>query len=349
MSDQTRELHIQNVSVSFGADRPAVNSASLTIPCGRVVSLLGPSGSGKSSLLRAVAGLEPITSGDITFSGHVWSDETTSLPPEKRSCGVVFQDFALFPHLDAQDNVGFGLKQLSGRNRKTRIQSALETVELAHKAKSYPHELSGGEQQRIALARALAPRPDIMLLDEPFSGLDRRLRTELRWTTIQALRQSGTAALVVTHDAEEAMTLADEIALMTDGEIIQTGAPDHVYLNPVSESAARLMGDIEVFEGQVTDGVISTPLGTLPAENLEPGQSAKVLIRPEGIVIGQAGPDSVSGRVIDRLVRTGYADLVIVLCDDLKVTARIGLSLNAKAGDEVHLRLEQDFVTVIAD
>lgn len=349
MSDQSRELHISDVSVSFGAERPAVNSASLSIPCGRVVSLLGPSGSGKSSLLRAVAGLEPITSGDITFSGQIWSDETTSLPPEKRRCGVVFQDFALFPHLNVQDNVGFGVKQLSGRDRKTRILSALETVELAHKARSYPHELSGGEQQRIALARALAPRPDVMLLDEPFSGLDRRLRTELRWTTIQALRQSGTAALVVTHDAEEAMTLADEIALMTDGEIIQTGAPDHVYLNPVSESAARLMGDIVVFKSQVSDGLISTPLGAVPAEHLKPGQPTKVLVRPEGITLGQAGPDSVKGRVIERLVRTGYAELIIALSDNLQVTARVGLSLNAKAGDDVHLRLEQDFVTVIAD
>lgn len=339
-----RTLSLDQVSVSYGPNRIAVNAVDLQIASGEVVSLLGPSGSGKSSLLRAIAGLEPVSGGTIRFDQSEWSSMGSTLAPEKRRCGVVFQDYALFPHLTALQNVAFGLTQLKGRERHDRAREILAGVELADRQKAYPHELSGGEQQRVALARALAPRPVVMLLDEPFSGLDRRLRTDLRLTTIEALRSAGAASLVVTHDAEEAMTLADRVALMHDGKIIQVGPPDEVYLKPASLRAARIMGEVVTFSGVVQDQHVDTPLGRIQADGQSDGAPVHVLVRPEGI---QLSNDGVTGTIKERFVLTGYVDLLVTLNSGKTLTARVTLDSQQKAGDEVHLRLLDHYVNVV--
>ena len=342
-----RKLEAEAVTVSFAPGRPAVDGASLSLTCGRVTALLGPSGSGKSTLLRAIAGLERLDAGAVRFEGRIWSGDQTHLPPEDRRCGVVFQDYALFPHLSALDNVAYGLKGPKAE-RRARAHDQLAGVELGHRAGAFPHELSGGEQQRVALARALAPGPDVMLLDEPFSGLDRRLRADLRETSAAALRASDAATLLVTHDAEEALALADRIALMSEGRIIQTGAPDALYLKPSSLAAARLLGDVEAFDARVQDGAALTPLGAVEAEGFENGAAVTVLLRPEGVVVGAAAQNGALADIIERRAAAGYARLTCRLEDGRTLQARASLADSIRPGDAARLRLDPHFASVVA-
>ncbi|MFY0637110.1 ABC transporter ATP-binding protein [Maricaulis maris] len=280
MADTRTVLSIRGAERRYRADHAALAGADLDLQAGRITALLGPSGSGKSTLLRAIAGLERLEAGSIRLGDTVWNDATTHIPPEARRVGMVFQDYALFPHMTALANVAFGL---TGPDKNARALAQLDAAELGHRAKAYPHELSGGEQQRVALARALAPEPTVVLLDEPFSGLDRRLRGELRERTVDTLRAAGTTALIVTHDAEEAMAVADELALMDGGLIIQTGAPDDVWMSPVSATAAKLLGDVEIIEARVTAGQAETPFGPVDANGFDDGQPVSVLIRPRAL------------------------------------------------------------------
>ena len=211
MTQAQTVLSIRGAEHRYRADHAALAGADLDLRAGHITALLGPSGSGKSTLLRAIAGLERLDAGSIRLGETIWDDKQIHLPPEARRVGMVFQDYALFPHMTALANVAFGL---SGADKKAHALAQLEVAELGHRAKAYPHELSGGEQQRVALARALAPHPAVVLLDEPFSGLDRRLRGELRERTVDTLRAARTTALIVTHDAEEAMAVADELAFV---------------------------------------------------------------------------------------------------------------------------------------
>ncbi|MGZ8370686.1 MAG: ABC transporter ATP-binding protein, partial [Caulobacteraceae bacterium] len=210
----------------------AVDGASLTLNAGEITCLLGPSGCGKSTLLRLIAGLEPVDGGEIVSGGKPISGKGVHLAPEARGVGMVFQDYALFPHLTVLGNVEFGLRRAPAPERRNRAMAELERVRMAGRAGAWPQALSGGEQQRVALARALARSPKAMLLDEPFSGLDGRLKAEVRDTTLSALRSAGVATLLVTHDAEEAMMMGDTIALMRDGRILQSGSPRDCYLKP---------------------------------------------------------------------------------------------------------------------
>ena len=259
---------------------------------------------------------------------------------------MVFQDYALFPHMSALDNVAFGLTGPRARKRD-QARARLEGVELADKAGAYPHELSGGEQQRVALARALAPSPDVMLLDEPFSGLDRRLRASLRETTARALREAETAALIVTHDAEEAMAVADSIALMAEGRIIQTGAPEALYLSPETETAARLLGDVEAFDARVGAGRAETPLGAVEADGFEDGAAVRVLVRPEGVIVGRAHDAGAFATVAERRAAGGRAVLGVTLEDGRQVRAGVGLTETIRAGDGVRLRLDPRYAAVV--
>ncbi|KPP81592.1 MAG: ABC-type iron(III) uptake system ATPase component FbpC [Oceanicaulis sp. HLUCCA04] len=329
-----------------GDDGVAVNGASLALHAGQVTALLGPSGAGKSTLLRAVAGLERLHAGEIRSDGHVWSGPGIHLAPERRRCGVVFQDFALFPHLTAIQNVAFGLRHLSGAARRQRVMESLAAVELTHRARAYPHELSGGEQQRVALARALAPEPAVMLLDEPFSGLDRRLRTDLSAMTLDVLRRSGTASLIITHDADDALASADDIALMERGTIIQSGRPDTLYLAPSSESAARMLGDVEAFASKVENGAAQTPLGDVSARQPQ-GSAVTVLVRPEGIVIGHSDAQGLPGSIVSRRPAGPVVAMVIELRTGERVTARAPVSHAARTGDTVSLSLDPAFVSVV--
>ncbi|MGP1353688.1 MAG: ABC transporter ATP-binding protein [Parasphingopyxis sp.] len=278
--------------------RPVLRAVDLDLRKGAVTAVLGPSGAGKSTLLRAIAGLERIDSGTIACNGELLTDGAVRVQPEDRNIGIVFQDFALFPHLTALGNVLFGLRRQPRAARREIAMAKLAAVELADKANAYPHTLSGGEQQRVALARALAPEPEIILLDEAFSGLDARLREALRETTLDALKASGAAVLIVTHDATEAMFMADELALMVDGAIVQSGPPAAVYRSPVAASAARLLGEVNEWSGRVKSGALATPFGSLAAPDIADGVLATALVRPEGVVLtaAETGRYRIAGR-----------------------------------------------------
>lgn len=272
-------LEIRNLTCRYGG-RVVVDDVSLSVMPGQVTCLLGPSGCGKSTTLRAIAGVEMQSSGEILIDGALVCDTVFRVPPERRSVGMMFQDFALFPHLDVERNVAFGLSGAAGAKR-TRVEALLERMGLRHLIDKYPHELSGGEQQRVALARALAPRPRIMLMDEPFSGLDNRLRDEIRDFTLDILKEEGAGVVLVTHEPEEAMRMADEIALMRDGRIVQQGAPYNIYNAPVDLRAARFFSDVNVLRGTVQGALTDTPFGQFLAPGHADGDAVDIVIRPQ--------------------------------------------------------------------
>lgn len=337
---RVKTLRIRGARRAYTREHAALADASLDLKAGEITALLGASGSGKSTLLRAVAGLERLDAGEIEADGSVWTDGRTFLPPEQRRVGLVFQDYALFPHMTALDNVAFGL---TGADRKTIALAQLTAVELGDKAGQYPHELSGGEQQRVALARALAPKPSVVLLDEPFSGLDRRLRSDVRRRTVEVLRASGAAVLLVTHDAEEALETADQLALMNDGRIIQAGAPQDVWFNPVNETAARLLGDVLCAEAVVADGRVSLPVGDV-ATTIADGQPVTALVRPQGISLAAGGALD----VLDLTYSGPVCEVSFRAADGTLWSAIAPATLRLKVGDRVSATLDPDFVTLIA-
>jgi iron(III) transport system ATP-binding protein len=276
------------------AGRAVADDVSLTLMPGQVTCLLGQSGCGKSTTLRILAGVERQDSGRVEVEGRTVSDDRVHLPPEMRRVGLMFQDFALFPHMTVESNIAFGLG--SGREvRRRRVDELLERVDLAGFGAKYPHELSGGEQQRVALARALAPRPRILLMDEPFSGLDERLRDGIRDATLDLLKEEGTAVLLVTHEPGEAMRMADEILLMRAGRIVQSGAPYNIYNRPVDRRAAAFFSDINVIRGRVQGALTDTPFGQFLAPGVPDGADVEIIIRPQHLRIdfdrGGRGPN----------------------------------------------------------
>lgn len=283
MSEQTPRLEIRNLTRSFNGRR-VVDDVSLRVMPGQVTCLLGPSGCGKSTTLRSIAGVDMQDSGEIYIDGNLICDTVYRVPPEGRSVGLMFQDFALFPHLSVADNVAFGLKGTRAEKR-ARVEELLKRVDLLRFIDEFPHNLSGGEQQRVALARALAPRPGIMLMDEPFSGLDNRLRDDIRDETLAVLKEEGTAVLLVTHEPEEAMRMADEIALMRHGKIVQQGAPYNIYNAPVDRKAAAFFSDINVFRSPVNGLLADTAFGQFMAPAVPDGAEVDIVIRPQHIKI----------------------------------------------------------------
>jgi iron(III) transport system ATP-binding protein len=285
MVSDVNDLAIEHLSHRFGPVL-AVNKAELSVGAGEVVCLVGPSGCGKTTLLRVAAGLERLQEGRVMIGGAVMADPKGSVPPEGRNVGIVFQDFALFPHLTVRGNIAFGLQKHSTAERDQMVAQALERTGMAGYAATYPHQLSGGQQQRVALARALAPRPRVVLLDEPFSGLDTSLRHRVRDQAAEILRESGIATLMVTHDPEEAMYLADRIAVMNKGSIRQVGTPDEIYLKPADAFVAAFFGDVNQFDGVVRDGQVMTTLGPVAANGITNDKAVEVLVRPEALMIG---------------------------------------------------------------
>jgi iron(III) transport system ATP-binding protein len=260
--------------------RAVLLDVSLSLRAGEVTCLLGPSGCGKSTLLRVAAGVERQTRGRVLVNGRTVAEPGRYLPPEQRDIGLIFQDFALFPHLRIEDNVAFGAKG-AAQERKARALGLLERVGLGEHLGRYPHQLSGGEQQRVALVRALAPRPPILLMDEPFSGLDNRLRDGIRDETLEILKEEGTSVLLVTHDPEEAMRMADEIALMRHGRIVQRGRPYSIYNAPVDREAAMFFSDINVIHGVVHNFQTNTPFGLFLTPGLADRSEVEIIIRPQ--------------------------------------------------------------------
>lgn len=283
MSDSPPRLEIRNLVRSFGGRR-VVDDVSLSVMRGQVTCLLGPSGCGKSTTLRMIAGIETQDSGSIWADGNLLCDGRHRVPPEGRGVGLMFQDFALFPHLRVAGNVGYGLAG-SASMKRARVEELLGKVGMLRHIDAYPHELSGGEQQRVALARALAPRPKIMLMDEPFSGLDDRLRDDIRDETLDVLKAEGAAVLLVTHEPGEAMRMADEIALMRDGKIVQKGAPYNIYNTPSDRDSAAFFSDINVVPAEVHGALADTAFGQFLVPGVTDGAPVDIVIRPQHVKI----------------------------------------------------------------
>jgi iron(III) transport system ATP-binding protein len=311
-------LEIRNIHRYFDG-RAVVDDVSLQIQAGQVTCLLGPSGCGKSTTLRMIAGVEMQDSGEIYVDGKLICDTMFRVPPERREIGLMFQDFALFPHLSVADNVAFGLNG-SKDEKRLRVEELLQKVSLTRFIDDYPHQLSGGEQQRVALARALAPRPRIMLMDEPFSGLDNRLRDGIRDETLTLLKEEDTAVLLVTHEPEEAMRMADEIALMRGGKIVQQGAPYNVYTRPSDKASVAFFSDINVLKSQVNGALADTPFGQFLAPGIADRTDVDIVFRPQHVRIdfdrAGRGPlptatDGVPARAVVKRARyLGHESLV---------------------------------------
>jgi iron(III) transport system ATP-binding protein len=303
----TTLLELDDVAVAYGDDQ-VVHDVSLRLEAGHIGCLLGPSGCGKTSLLRAIAGFEPLVRGRISLQGEEVSRSGFMLAPEARRVGMVFQDLALFPHLTVVDNVAFGLRSLPPAARRERADRLLDMVGLADYARQYPHQLSGGQQQRIALARALAPRPQLLLLDEPFSGLDLELREELAGQVRGVIKREGITAMLVTHDQHEAFAMADEIGVMRAGRLHQWGRGSSLYRRPADAFVAKFIGEGVMLSGRVrSERSVSTELGVIEIEvpaDQAPGDRVEVLIRPDAVLLD---PDSaIQAEVTDRVFRGGF-------------------------------------------
>jgi iron(III) transport system ATP-binding protein len=290
-------LTFEDLSRRYG-DTLALDRVSLDIEPSEILCLLGPSGCGKSTLLRIAAGVERPSSGRVLLDRQEVAGPERFVPPEQRGVGLMFQDFALFPHLSILDNIAFGLKSLTRREAKAEAHAALERVGLSHYAGEYPHILSGGEQQRVALARAIAPRPSVLLMDEPFSGLDPQLRDKMREETLAILHETRATSIVVTHDAEEAMRMGDRVALMRKGRVVQTGKALELYRAPKDILAARTFSDLNEVAARIDQGSAVTPLGRFAANGLADGAEAIVCVRQRGVRLLPPG-EGVPARVLD--------------------------------------------------
>ena len=338
-------LTFDNMSRRFG-DTLALDRFSIDVEPGEVLCLLGPSGCGKSTLLRIAAGVERPSSGRILLDEQEVAGPNRFVPPEKRGVGLMFQDFALFPHLSILDNVAFGLKSLTRSEAKAEAYAALERVGLGHYAGEYPHILSGGEQQRVALARAIAPRPSVLLMDEPFSGLDPRVREKMREETLAILHETHATCIVVTHDAEEAMRMGDRVVLMRKGSVVQTGNALDLYRAPKDILAARTFSDLNELPARVEQESAVTPLGRFFAGGLPDGAEAIVCVRQRGVRLLTAG-QGVPGRVLDTRF-LGDVALVEVAVQglDAPILARVRESDVPPLGVEVGVGIDTGAVLV---
>ena len=333
-------LRLEHVWRRYG-ETNALQDVTLDVPAGKVLCLLGPSGCGKTTLLRIAAGIERPSSGSVLVDGQEVAGPNCFVPPEKRGVGLMFQDFALFPHLTIVDNVAFGLRSLTKSQGRAEAMHALQRVGLAQYAKEYPHILSGGEQQRVALARAIAPRPGVLLMDEPFSGLDSQLREAIREDTLAIVREAHATCIVVTHDAEEAMRMGDRVALMHDGRIVQTGTAPELYRAPTSLFAARTFSDLNEIRACVRAGRAETPLGTFSAAGFADGTEVVVCVRQGGVRLLNQG-EGTPGRILDTrfLGDVGLVEVAVQGLDD-PVLARVREADVPAQGAEVGVAVDK--------
>jgi iron(III) transport system ATP-binding protein len=300
-------LVLNGVTRHFGRVA-ALEDVSLEIGAGQVLCLVGHSGCGKSTLLRTIAGIETLDAGSIMIDGTPVSGPGVFVEPEHRRVGFMFQDYALFPHLSVRDNIGFGLGRLPRAERRARIDSILGSIGIEALADRYPHMLSGGEQQRVALARALAPQPRLLLMDEPFSNLDRGLRDRVRHETLSIVRELGMTAVVVTHDPEEALAIGDMVALMQKGRLVEMGSGERIYDAPWTAYAAAFFSSMNIIPAQLIANVLETPLGRFPAPALK--GVPKVLLRPQSITLSETG---LPAQVLDRSILGEIEELLLAV------------------------------------
>jgi iron(III) transport system ATP-binding protein len=301
-------VRLSSVGRSYGPVR-AVKDLDLAVAKGEILALLGPSGCGKTTTLRLIAGFESPESGSVEVGGRTVAGPGTDVPPERRRVGMVFQDYALFPHLSVEQNVAYGLP--NGKTRQGRVEEVLALAHLDGLGDRMPHELSGGQQQRVALARALAPEPAVVLLDEPFSNLDASLRVRVRSEMREILRDAGATAVFVTHDQEEALSLADEVAVMMRGTVVQSAPPEELYHRPASREIAGFVGDANFIPGTVEDGHVRCELGTIPISGDGAGE-VEVMIRPEALVL-RALPNG--GATVEDREFYGHDQLLVLRLD----------------------------------
>ncbi|HVE94011.1 MAG TPA: ABC transporter ATP-binding protein [Acidimicrobiales bacterium] len=329
-------VELRGVSRSFG-EITAVRDVSLTVPTGSIVALLGPSGCGKTTTLRVVAGFETPDAGTVTVGGRIVAGPGAWVPPERRRVGMVFQQLALFPHMNVGGNVGYGLRGMSRAARADRVKAMLELVDLAGYERRRPEQLSGGEAQRVAVARALAPAPDVVLLDEPFSSLDVGLRVDVREQVVRILREAGATAILVTHDQDEALSLGDEVVVMLGGAVAQAGAPESVYRQPASAAVAEFLGDANLLDGEVTGGRLASVVGPLTVDARD--GHATALVRPEDLDLIEDDDGTAEVREVQYF---GHDQLVTLSVGGATVRARLHAQRRFSLGARVRIVVRDD-------
>ncbi|HSJ23620.1 MAG TPA: ABC transporter ATP-binding protein [Longimicrobiales bacterium] len=343
-------LEARHLSKRYGTSTHiALNDVSLDVGRGEVLAVVGESGSGKTTLLRLIAGLEIPTDGEVLLNGHVASSARGCVPPERRGVGIVFQDYALFPHLTVLENVAFGLQTLRRKQQRERALQALSLVGLLEYGGRYPHELSGGQQQRVALARAMAPQPALLLLDEPFSNLDVMLKEQVREEVGEILRKAGTTAIFVVHDLDDVLSVADRIAILRDGRLQQIDTPAEVYRKPADEYVARLFGTTSLLPATPGEGGFETRVGFVPSAAARDLSGPVVLsVRPEDVVVGSANGGA-TATVRQVRYRGSHNELVLALAGtpELTLIARVAADRSPVTGDAVSVCIAPDGVRIL--
>lgn len=348
------QLDVQDVHIAYGGP-DIVKGVSLELDIGSIGCLLGPSGCGKTTLLRAIAGFEPVRAGEISLGGRVVSSACCFLPPEKRRVGMVFQDLALFPHLSVADNIAFGLRHLAAGTRRKRVAELLVLIGLEASGPLFPHQLSGGQQQRVALARAMAPRPELLLLDEPFSSLDMEIREKLAREVGRILKQEELTALLVTHDQFEAFAMADEIGVMAEGTLQQWDTAYNLYHRPRTRFVADFIGEGVLLPGVVrADGAVETGLGPLQGvgngtagNKPAAGSRVSVLVRPEDVVHDDASP--LKAQVLRRDFRGANILYTLRLSSGHPVQALVPSHCSHAGGEMIGIHADVRHLVLFAD
>jgi iron(III) transport system ATP-binding protein len=334
-------LEVENLRHAYG-EQEVVRGLSFSLARGAIGCLLGPSGCGKTTVLRCVAGFESIQEGEIRLAGKVVSGRGVMLPPERRRIGMVFQDYALFPHLPVSGNIAFGLHDMRGEDRAARVAELAQLVGLSASLDKYPHEISGGQQQRVALARALAPRPELLLLDEPFSNLDVDLRERLSLEVRDIIKASGATAVLVTHDQQEAFAMADEIGILHEGRIQQWDSPYNLYHRPANRFVADFVGQGVFLPARALNGgQLQIELGVLQGDS-QGLQDLEVLLRPDDVVHDDAAPTQ--AEVVHKAFRGAEILYTLRLASGQKVLALVPSHHNHALGEKIGIRLDVDHV-----
>lgn len=345
-----QNLKLDRVNVALGG-KPIIRGISFELEQGRIGCLLGPSGCGKTTLLRAIAGFEPVSSGSILLGNELLSEKNARVATEQRAIGMVFQDYALFPHLTVRENIVFGLHRRKSADSNKRVSELAELLELAPMLDEYPHHLSGGQQQRVAIARAMAPHPRVLLLDEPFASLDVELREQIAGEIREVLKQEQVTAILVSHNQLEAFAMADEIGVMQTGKLLQWDDAFNLYHRPVSPSVAAFVGEGVLVQGTVSDrGGVDTALGYIHSTSgagLEPGISVSVLLRPDDVIHDDDA--SVQATVIERAFRGAQFLYTLAAPGGERFFSLVPSHHNHAPGEKIGYRLEVDHLVAFPD